>query len=163
MKKIVLVSTLLLCSACSPKFDWREIRGNDAPYTVLLPGKPTSFSKDMLLDGVELKMTMTASEAGGVSFAVGSAKLGRPEQAPHVLDAMKAGMVSNIHGKLADGTPAGAGDIEIHGQLQNGAPVLLVGRFVARGPWVYQAVIMGPERAVSREVIDTFMTSFKTN
>lgn len=160
IRKLFLLSSLLLCAACSPKFDWREVRGSDAPYSVLLPGKPTSFSKELQLEGVTLNMTMQAAQARGVSFAVGSARVA-PERAVAVLAAMKAGMLRNVQGGVAD-APAGT-DIEVHGKLRDGQTVLLAGRFVARGPWVYQAIVMGPEPAVSREVIDTFMTSFKTN
>lgn len=162
-KNFLLLSSLLLCTACSPKFDWREVRGSEAPYSVLLPGKPASYSKDMQLAGVSLKMNMQAAEAGGVSFAVGSARVGTPEQAQQVLDAMRAGMIRNIRADPAAVQSASGGELEVHGTLQNGTAVLLAGRFVARGPWVYQAVVMGPEKAVSRDVIDTFMTSFKTN
>lgn len=151
---------LLLC-ACTPKFDWREVRGSDAPFIVLLPGKPASSSREMQLDGVMLKMQMTAADVEGVSFAVGSARVDDASKIPGVLAAMQKGMLSNIHG-IPDEKQSGK-DIVAFGNLQNGQPVKLVGRFVARGAWVYQVIIIGKEKSLTPEVVDTFMTSFKTS
>lgn len=165
-KKALLMSSMFVLMACSPKFDWREIRGTDAPYTVLMPGKPASASKDMQLQGVALHMNMTASEVAGINFAVGSAKLSNPGDAGIVIEAMKKGMINNIQGSLNTNTGQGGNagnDIEVRGQLKNGDAVIMAARFITKGPWVYQAVILGPEKAVTRDVIDTFMTSFKTN
>ena len=162
IKKTLLIASLLVCTACSPQFDWREIRGTDAPYTVLMPAKPASASKEMQLQGIALNMNMTASEVSGINFAVGSAKLNNPGDAGIVLDAMKKGMINNIQGTLNTHT-SNNNDIEVRGQLKNGEAVLMAARFVSKGPWVYQVVILGPEKVVTRDVIDTFMTSFKTN
>ncbi|MEB0116142.1 hypothetical protein QN395_06560 [Undibacterium sp. RTI2.2] len=162
---IVLACAFLLC-ACSPKFDWREVRGSDVPYTVLMPAKPASFSRDMQLEGMQFKMEMTGADVDGVSFAIGTAKIEDASKIAVVLAAMKNGMVNNIHGTIVSEKPGKleqSVDVEAHGNLQNGQPVLLVARFITRGPWVYQAVIMGREKAVTPDVIDTFMTSFKIN
>ena len=155
-----LISTLM---ACSPKFDWREVRGTDAPYTVLLPAKPASFAREMQLDGVHLKMQMTAADADGVSFAVGVATVPDPSQIPRVLEAMQNGMIKNIRGNLAPASNPPGKDIVAYGSLQNGQPVKLVARFVARGNRVYQVVVIGKEKSLTAEVVDTFMTSFKIN
>ena len=162
---IGLVCIFLLC-ACSPKFDWREVRGSDVPYTVLMPAKPASFSRDMQLEGAQFKMEMTGADVDGVSFAVGTAKITDASKIAMVSAAMKNGMINNIHGTIVSEKPGKqehAVDVEARGNLQNGQPVLLVARFITRGPWVYQAVIMGREKAVTPDVVDTFMTSFKIN
>ncbi len=125
----------------------------------------------MTLNGVVLKMQMTAADVDGVSFAVGSAKVTDASKIPGVLDAMQQGMLNNIHGvpekqnsPASDATTnLSAKDIVAYGKLANGQPVKLVGRFFARGAWVYQLVIIGKDKALTPEVVDTFMTSFKTN
>ncbi|MFZ6843256.1 hypothetical protein [Undibacterium sp. RuTC16W] len=156
---------MLLC-ACSPKFDWREVRGGDAPYSVLLPAKPSTYSRTMQLEGVSLTMQMTGADTDGISFAIGSAKIDDATKIPAVLAAMKSGMLSNIHGTITSekaSTPLQGSDIEARGSLQNGQPVILAAKFVTRGPWVYQVIVMGREKAVTRDAIDTYMTSFKIN
>lgn len=160
-----LCCAVLLC-ACSPKFDWREVRGGDAPYSVLLPAKPSTYSRAMQLEGVPLTMQMTGADADGVSFAIGSAKIDDATKIPAVLAAMKSGMLSNIHGTITSektSTTLQGSDIEARGNLQNGQPVILAAKFVTRGPWVYQVIVMGREKAVTRDAIDTYMTSFKIN
>jgi hypothetical protein len=128
-----------------------------------MPGKAVSDGKSLQLEGVDIKMTMLATEAGGVSFAVGSAKIDDPGKTGLVMEAMKKGMIKNVQGSPENTSSTTSGDIEVRGKLRNGEPVLMAARFLIRGPWVYQIVILGPEKVVSRDVIDTFMTSFKTN
>lgn len=147
--------------ACSPKFDWREVRGVDAPFTILMPAKAASFSRPMTLAGLTLNMQMTAADAGGVSFAVGYSKVLDVSKIPEILASMQAGMLKNIQATSSQPHSQDGSEIEALGQLQNGQAVKLRGRFVARGNWVYQVVIIGPEKALSAEIIDTFLTSFK--
>ena len=154
-------------TACSPKFDWREVRGTESAFTVWMPAKPVSFSREMTLNGVVLKMHMTAADVDGISFAVGSAKVTDTSKIPGVLDAMQQGMLNNIHGVPEKQSSAvsdhSAKEIVAYGKLTNGQPVKFVGRFLARGAWVNQIVIIGKEKPLTPEVVDTFMTSFKTN
>jgi hypothetical protein len=165
-KKLIKFACIVLAfsiCACSPKFNWREVRGVDAPYSILLPAKPASFSREMQLGGVTLQMHMTAADAGGVSFAVGCAKVEDASKIPAILAAMKTGMINNIHGTAATEGQQSDSDIVVSGTLENGQAVKLTGRFVARGAWVYQVIVLGPEKALTPEVVDTFMTSFKIN
>lgn len=158
---------MIFLTACSPKFDWREVRGTESSFTILLPAKAATFSRDMVLAGVAIKMQMMAADVDGVSFAVGSAKVSDTSKVSAVLDAMQQGMLNNIHGvpekeNNSAGTPP-AKDVVAFGKLANGQPVKFVGRFLARGAWVYQIVIIGKEKLLTPEVVDTLMTSFKVN
>lgn len=161
--RLFLLAGVFFATACSPKFDWRDARGSDAPYTILMPGKPLSDSKDLQLEGVSLKMHMLAAEVEGISFAVGSTKVDDAAKAGQIMAAMKNGMIKNIQG-TSDSTKTIAPDmVEVRGKLGNGTPVLMVGRFLTHGPWVYQVILLGQEKNIKPEVIDTFMTSFKAN
>lgn len=166
----LLAAGLLLLGGCSPTFDWREVHGTaPAPYTVLLPGKPATFSRDVQLGETTTSMTMTAADIRGISFAVGTARLPDAAQAARALPAMKAALVRNINGTVRQETASQAADgaridVEARGaQGANGAGTarLLVARFISRGPIVYQVVLVGPETTISRETIETFFTSFK--
>jgi hypothetical protein len=156
--------------ACSPKYNWREVRGEQASFVVLLPGKPASHSREIDLNGIKVTMTMTAAEVDGVIFAVGSAQL--PDQAAPqaALQSMKTAMVRNINGTIRnEKSPAAAPgvvpdiDIEAVGTARNGRPALLFAHFAAKNQRVYQAVVVGREQSVSRDAVDTFMSSFKLN
>jgi len=160
----------LLLAACTPQYDWREVHGSNAPFTVLLPAKPATLARPVNLNGAQVTMTMTAAEVGEVAFAVGSAELADAATASTALEAMKTAMVNNIGGTIRqEKTSASSGgrtiDLEAGGapSARNGTPPLLVARFVMRERRVYQAIVLGPEKAIPREAVDTFFTSFKVD
>lgn len=173
-----ILSTLVaacVLSACSPKFDWRDYRSNDAPYTALFPGKPATFSRPIDLDGMKVTMTMTAAEIDGTTFAIGSAEAADANQAQVALQAMKTALVKNINGTVKSEKAASAAsatgntsrrqsslEIEATGS-QNGVPMLLVGRFVAHDKRIYQIIVLGREKHVVRDSVETFMSSVKLN
>jgi hypothetical protein len=159
-----------LLAACSPDFDWREVRGQDAPYVALFPAKPASNARAVSLNGAQVSMTLTAARAKGYSFAVSSAVLPDAAAAQTALIAMKAALVSNLGGSLRHerwlaAAPGKAPILELEAVA---APAtarepgrLLVARFIARGNFVYQAVVLGPDQDVPREEIEMFFASFK--
>jgi hypothetical protein len=173
--KIALAVGLLTLAACTPKYDWRQVRSTDAPYTVMLPAKPATHTRPVTIDGAEVAMVMTAAEVDGTVFAVGTAELSDAAKAHSTLAAMKMAMLKNIDGQIkldkttASGTGTGqmtVNDVEAVGP--SGAdskepPRMLVARFVAKDKWVYQAIVIGQEKAMSREAVDTFLASFKVN
>lgn len=176
LRIFIFCLTLFCLNACSPKFDWREVRAVDAPILMLLPAKPASHSKEIDLDGVKIKMTMTAADAGQISFALAYAKIEDIEKnsanfqsrQEKMLEAMKSGMLKNINGKILDTniniTSKIAPDLlQAIGQLQNGQSVKLIGKFTSYGPWVIQAVMIGDEKSFTPEIVDMFFGSLKFN
>lgn len=160
------VAILLSSAACSPTWNWREVQGTDAPYAVLFPGKPSSMTRPVDLNGLTVNMSMTASEANEVTFAVGSAVVADPAQRQAALLAMQIAMVRNISGEirrqqavqLAGSIPAI--EIEAIGHGRNASEkVLLVARFASKDDRVYQAVAVGPQKKLSQDAIDTFFSS----
>jgi hypothetical protein len=167
----VALLALGLLAACSPQYNWRDYRSVDAPYTVLFPSKPESYTRTIDLDGVKVDMTMTATEIDGNTFAVGSATMADTGKTRAALAAMKTALVNNIAGKIdsekAVATAGASGmaaslDIRAHG-MRSGAPILLAAHFAARGQRIYQVIVVGNEKTVAGENIDTFFNSFKLN
>jgi hypothetical protein len=175
MQKTLRFMSLLACTlalaACSPKFDWRVVRGNPVPFEVLLPAKPASMARPVDLGAAKVEMTMTAAEVDGVTFAVGAATLPDAAGAAAALVVMKTGLVRNINGsiKREAGDPSQAGkagtpplEIEAVGtRTPNGPELLLLARFFARDARVYQVLVLGPPQKVVRTEADTFFSSFK--
>lgn len=172
-RSIIVIAAIIALAGCSPKYDWREVHGADARYAVLLPAKPATVSRQVNLDRVQVTMVMTAAEVNGVSFAVGSAELPDAGAAQLALLAMKKAMLNNIQGAIqtektaalastsgAAASSSIATDIEAVGSI-GGQPARLFARFVAQDKRVYQAIVLGPEKTVSRDAADTFLTSFK--
>jgi hypothetical protein len=168
--KPAALACAILLAACSPKYDWREVRGAGAPFMIALPAKPATHARPINLDGIQVTMTMTAAEVDGVTFAVGTAELPEAAQARKALIAMKTALVRNIGGTIKqekssaiDAVPLTL-EVEVGGPPSAstaGQPRLLLARFLAKEQRIYQLVVVGNEKAVSREAADTFFTSFK--
>lgn len=169
LSALACAACALLLAACSPQYDWREVRGAGAPFTIVLPGKPASHTRAINLDGLPVTMMMTAAEVDHVTFAVGTAELPDGAQAEKALGAMKIALVRNINGTLVREKPVTAGgmpaiEIEASGPAAahtDGRPRLLLARFVARGNSVYQLVVVGGDKPEVRDAADIFLTSFK--
>lgn len=170
---LLSAGALILLSACSPKFNWREVRSKDAPYSILLPTKPSTFARPVDLDGTVLTMTMTASKVDDTVFAVGSATVPDAAKAQAALIAMKTALVKNISGTVRSEKSTAAAssasglsssiDIEAVGKTPAGKQEILFGHFVSKDKEIYQVIVMGPEKQVTRENVDTFISSFKHN
>jgi hypothetical protein len=171
MKKSIRSSLLACCAglllcACSPKYDWREIRGEGAPYSIMLPAKPASYSRPVNIGGNKVTMTMTATEVDGITFAVGTAELPDAATAASAVTAMKEALVKNIHGTVQREARASSGanadiSIDASGKDPSGQARVLHARFLARDKRVYQVIVTGKEGAVPQEAVDTFLASFK--
>jgi hypothetical protein len=166
MMKHISLALLLLAtlSACSPQYDWRDYRSNDAPYAVLFPGKPATQTRNIKLDQLDVSMTMTAAEVDGVIFAVGSAQVPDAAQASAAVEAMKTALVKNIGATVTSSTSPAAGtlDVEASGS-QNGEAMRLIGRFIAKDKRIYQVIVMGRARNMVQDTVDTYLSSFKLN
>lgn len=158
----------MLCAlllACSPKFDWREVRGTAAPYQVLFPAKPDTHAREIDLAGTPVTMTMTGAEVDGTTFAVGSIALADPTRAQQALTDMKTALVRNIQGKVvaeAVSSPAPGTtmlELEARGPLPQAGERLMLARFIARGHHAYQLLVVGDAATLSREAAETFLTS----
>jgi hypothetical protein len=160
-------------AACSPKYNWRDYVSPDAPYRVMFPGKPASYTRNVDLDGMRVDMTMTATEVEGAMYAVGTAQAPDAARAQAALEAVKTALLRNIgatnthaasasaaavaSGKASD---ASSSDISADGVL-NGVKMRLVGHFEARGKRIYQVVVMGPAKSVEADPAEQFISSFK--
>ena len=164
---IAALAMLAASSGCTPEHDWRDVRGTAAPFTVLLPSKPSIHSRPVNLGGIQTTMTMTAAEVADVTFAVATAELPDAAQAQAALLVMKDTMVKNIDGvvrKETAQTGSTAPGIEIEAGPAAGAAGkgdTLRARFFARGRQVYQVVVLGRGKPSPQEAADTFLTSFK--
>ncbi|MFD2367437.1 hypothetical protein [Pseudoduganella sp. GCM10020061] len=158
----ILVLSAVLLAACSPEYNWRQYDSPDAPYGVLFPDKPASYTRTVNLAGNSVAMTMTAAEVNKTVFAVGTGEAPDAAAAQAALSSMKAALVRNIGAEVSDEKKqAGSAlDIEARG-LRNGQPMRLVGHFEARGTRFYQVIVLGPDGSVPDEQVDQFMTSFK--
>lgn len=167
MRKILpLLGLAALLCACDPQYNWREIHGKEAPFSVLLPAKPATLARPIKLGEQEVTMNMTGAQVGHVSFAVGSVLLADPAQANAAVKLMQTALVNNINGKskpMSAGGNTGPVELEASGTPAEGTSYLLLARFATSGNRAYQVIVLGPEKEVNREEAATFLSSFKPN
>lgn len=165
----------ILLAACAPEYNWREVRSPEHGYLAMLPGKPASMTRRILLGEVEVPMSMQGARAGENSFTVAVAELPDAEPATReaARSAMRAGMLRNIAGteraarnatvQVVDASGAAVGRepalrIEAEGSAQ-GKPMRMFAGFAARGSRAYQWVVLGPQP--DPEQARTFLDSFR--
>lgn len=155
----VLAASLL--AACNPTYNWREHTSQQDRYKVLFPAKPSTFTRQVDLDGLKVPMTMTAAEVDGATFAVGAATAPDAARARAALPAMRLALLRNIGAGEDAGSASQGGGLGVDAAgAANGKALRLHGRFESRGERFYQVIVLGPANAVPPEQVEQFLTSF---
>lgn len=183
-----VLCALLLLAGCSPKYDWREVRG-DSGTVALFPDKPKAAARTIELAGMSVNMTMQLARVDDLSFALAwvdlpftSAALADATNADKArlkaLTAMRAALIRNFAGQVIAAEPvaiarAERGVAPVSGEALNlagsadGKPVLLQARLVGHGSRVWQLAVYGPAQAMrsatGREAAETFLLSVRLN
>lgn len=145
----VLLGSLVL-SACSPTFNWREVRLEASPLEALLPCKPDRGTRTIPLAGQEVALHMVGCEAGGAMFAVAYADLESPDQVREALTQWKAATLANMKAPVSSAqpfVPKGATflpqseQVVATGIRPDGSTVVAQAVWFARGAQVFHAVV----------------------
>jgi hypothetical protein len=165
----------ILLSACSPEYDWREVKPEGSGLMAMMPARPASMTQPVNLNGISADMTLHGARVRDVAFTVGSARLpdALPERREHAVAAMRTAMVRNIGGTeqssrpvsitvvnaagVAQGTIAGV-EVQANGKMRD-TEVVLLARFAADGDRAWQAVVLGPRP--DREQAALFLESLR--
>jgi len=167
-RSLALVACLLLAAACSPTFDWREVRPEGSGATLLMPCKPNSMVRNVRLVGEPVALTLSACSAGGQTWAIASADVGDPTRVTAALDELESAARSNLAGgpaqtlvlAVAGATPnAASRRVQFSGRLGDGTAVQEQVAVFARGTRVFQATVLGPQ--LPAEGVETFFGSLR--
>jgi len=157
------LALLLALGACSPTFNWRELRLDGTPLQALLPCKPESAVRPAPLAGTPTELHMHSCETGGLRFAVAWADVGDATQVPTALAAWRSASLQSIRV-----TPTPADDpasrwpvnvagattvlgVRAQGLDPQGQPVQTRAAYFAHGTQVFQVAVYGvtlPDEAV---------------
>lgn len=168
----VVLSVLLILSACNPTFNWRELRPEGTPLQALMPCKPETATRPVPLDGgAPTELHMHSCETGGLTFAVAWAELGDAARVPGALSGWRRASLGAVRVDPAraddpatawnapvPGATAAQG-LTAQGSNHAGQPVQVRAVHFARGTQVYQAAVYGP--ALSDEVTVAFFDGLK--
>lgn len=165
------VPALALCallSACSPTFDWREVRVEPGPLAAMLPCKPDKAARRVPLAGREVELQALGCKAGGASFVLMQADVVEAGRASEALQAWQQATVATLRATSPTRqhqVPPGATDLPgsdrlaARGQQGDGAAVQAEVLFFARGSQVYQAAVYASK--ATPEMLQTFFESIK--
>lgn len=150
-------------AGCSPRLDWREVRVPDTGLTALLPCRPASQARRLVLAGSEVEMSMHACTGDSVVYAIASADVTQPARVStalaelHAAAARNLGAIPQVPGafQVPGATPnAQTGLTTFAGKLGDGRWVEERVAVFARGTRVYQASMLGP--SVEAEASEAF-------
>jgi hypothetical protein len=166
---------LSLLGACSPAYDWREIRVGEDGYVAMMPDKPARMTRPINLDGMMVSMTMQGARVDELSYTVGEVALPDEtlETRERAVAAMRTAMVRNINGTESSAEALAVPVVDRAGRRVGTAPgwrieaagraydkpVVMLALFAARGDHAWQAVVLGPEP--DREQASQFFEGFK--
>jgi hypothetical protein len=165
------LAALLSLGACSPTFNWRELRLDGTPLQALMPCKPESATRTVPLAGTPTQLHMRGCEAGGLRFAVAWADVGDAAQVPVALASWRSASLQAIRvvpppfddpsaqwGVTVAGAPAAQG-VSAQGQDPQGQPVQTRAAYFAQGTQVYQAAVYGAK--LPDEAVDSFFAGLR--
>ena len=155
-------------AGCSPALDWREVRVEDREAVLLLPCKPAAHARQVRLGEEQVKLTLQACQAAGMTWGVASADVGDPGRVAAALEALRASSAGNLGAQpgaalplqVVGATPQpGSGRAAYAGQRPDGQPLQAQVAVFSRGTVVYQATVLGERLSV--EAAETFFGSLK--
>ena len=153
---------------CTPTFNWREVPIAQTPLTALFPCKPETASRAVTMAGLETQLHLAHCETGGVTAAVGHARIADAALVPSALEhwrnATLAGMrvtatvPSGPTGATAVALP-GALSVDASGTTADGKPLKLKAIWFARDGVVYSALWYGG--GWTADAVEPFFTGIR--
>ena len=162
---------LLALSACSPTFNWRELRLEGAPLQALMPCKPETAQRSVPLAGNPTALHLLACATEGLQFAIAWAELSDAAQVPLALASWRSASLQAIGVRSAPGDEAstawavavpGAAQtlgVQASGRHPAGGAVQTRAVYFARGTQVFQAAVYG-ER-LPPQALDAFFAGLR--
>jgi len=158
----------VLCVACTPTLNWREIRPEGSGAVALFPCKPSSHVRTVRLASSSAPMALYACTTGGVTYALAHAEVGDPRLVGPALSELRTATAANLAAQAQDDaalqvqgmTPNDhAGRVRMVGKLPNGDPAEATAAFFARGTRVFQATVVGPQ--LNAQALETYLGGLK--
>lgn len=161
----------LTLAACSPTYNWRELRDDAIPLKAIIPCKPDRGERVVPLGGQARTLHMHSCEAGGQTFAIGWIDMPAEAGAAEVLAAWRQATLANL-GIDADRATDPSFDwparvpgadqargLDASGQRQDGVAVQVRAAYFVHGGRAYQAAMYG--QRIPTEVAANFFEALR--
>ena len=180
MHPLSIAVLVLGLSACSPRFNWREMRLDSSGLVALLPCKPDRGSRTLPIAPTaptalitstaptELVLHMVACETQGALFAVSFTELKSPEQVLPTLAQWRLATLSQLRAQISSAQALGVkGAIPLpqtelllaQGVRADGSSVQAQLLWFASGTRIFHAVVYSDK--VKPEVTQTFFAGLQ--
>jgi hypothetical protein len=141
-------------AACSPTFNWRQVRAEPSTLQAMMPCKPEMAQRPVPMAGRQVELKVLGCDAGGASFALLFADIGEAGRSGEVLAQWKQATLSNLRAVGAQELPflpkGGVAlresvQVIVSGKRSDGSDVESHAAYFAKGSQVFQAVIYAPK------------------
>ena len=170
---VALVVSVVGLGACSPAFNWREVRVEPTALVALLPCKPDQGTREVVLGGQALSLHMLGCDVDTSTFAVSYIDLPDASQVPAVLAQWKAAMLSTMRATQTRELPATVKGVataangsalplllvQAQGTRPDGRAVVAQGVWFARDRQLFHAVMYADR--VNPDVADAFLSGLQ--
>lgn len=136
---------------------------------MLFPCRPERHERVVTLAGDAVTLVMQSCSAGGETYSLAWAAVGRPDRVTAALEALRAAASGNIGAApgrpesraIPGATPNGAAaQVRLEGRLPDGRPAIEHVVWFVHGLRVYQAAVVS-ELVVPDAVVDTFLGAIR--
>lgn len=157
-------AAMLGLMACSPTFDWREMRPAGLGLAMSMPCRPASHARKLRLAGREVEMIMYACREHEMIFSLSTLDATDPSLVGPMLAHLGQAAATNILGTVESDEPARVPGMTPHpaarhqvisGRLPDGRQVTEHLVLFSHGVRLYQAVLIGDK--VQGEVARRFI------
>ena len=165
--QIYLLLGLASLAACSPTFNWRDVRPDGARLSLLMPCKPDKAQKTVAMGGAPAELMLLSCDAGGVTFALAFTDVKDIAKTAPALAQWQSVTLANMKAapnpatqaiKLT-GLPTGAVLVKATGLRPNGQAVSSQAAYFVQGTQVFQAVMYADK--IAPDVAETFLSGLK--
>jgi len=155
-------------AACSPTFNWREVRTPQGGLAAMLPCKPENGERMVPMAGREVNLQDLSCSTGGATFALLTDDVEDPARANEALAQWKSATLANLHSASARESaflPSGARklpqaiQVVASGQRADGSKVESQAAYFARGSRVFQAVVYADQ--LKPDAVEPFFSALK--
>lgn len=162
LKRICLLASLLLVSACYPTYNWRELPVADGLATLAFPAKVDTVKRDLDLAGMPVTFVLTSTDVNDVVFSIGWAQL--PLQStPEQRQSAQRLLVDSLAATMSQPAPtdAYAGEVFRLESNRDGRSLAMVAKVLVHYDIVMRVVATGPPDLLTEELQTEFMRSLK--
>ncbi len=133
-----------------------------------MPCKPNVQERALTLATLPVRMTMWSCSAAGQTWSLAFADLGDPTMLGAALQALARAAAANVNATTPQALALGVSGATPHpnsqrlqwqGQLPGGQATWMQVAVFARGTWVFQATVLGPQPP--QDAAQTFMESIR--